>query len=103
MPVAQSFHGKIKHLLDHTGLYQLPVRSAERVMTGYLLHADVTTPVRAILQECHYAAITFLLMLAEHQTCKELRPGEVFATELVGMLLENGRRQRIGGIEHLPW
>ena len=101
--LVQSRNGKIKPLLDHAGLHQFLVRPAERVVAGHLLQTDVIAPVRAILPQRHHAAITFLLRLAEHQTGEELRTGEILATELAGVLLENGRRQRIGGIEHLPW
>jgi hypothetical protein len=95
--------GHIHDLLDHPGLDQFLMRPAQRVVVRHLLKPDIRAPVRAILQERHYPAIAFLLMLPKDQAREQLRPSKILAAELRPVFLHACHRQRIGGIQHHPW
>src|ERR1700722_8346163 len=96
-------HRQVQHRLDHSGFDQSMKRPAKRVLIRHFFHADVPTPLRNVFQERDQPAITFLLMLAQRQTGEQLRISKILAAELGAAHLKTCHRQRVGGIQYLPW
>lgn len=78
-------------------------RATQGVVVRHFFHADAPTPVLAVPQQRFDLAVTLALMLLDDQTGEQLWKGEVFATELAGVLWQGLSAEQKSGQHHLPW